>query len=185
MKTNLLAALGDDQLAERYQTTGDAACFDELAGRHWTRVLGYCRRVVRGAEAEELAQETFLRALAKLDQFRGGSFAAWLLSLARTVCLNRVARADWGITAPLEDAPVAAQGGEEERVLEDSIRRMLDALERLPEPQRICIKLFDLDGYSYEETARLSGYSLGEVKSHLQNGRRMLRKWLADGGGHA
>ncbi|HXK07461.1 MAG TPA: sigma-70 family RNA polymerase sigma factor [Verrucomicrobiae bacterium] len=181
MKSNLFG-LADGELAQRYLKTGDTACFDELAGRHWNRVLGYCRKVVRGAEAEELAQETFLRALIKLDQFQGGSFAGWLLSLAKTVCLNRVAKADWRTNVPLEDAPPSASDGEHERLLEDSVRRMLQALERLPQPQRLCIKLFDLDGYSYDETARLSGYSLGEVKSHLQNGRRMLRKLLAQGG---
>jgi len=182
MKPNL-PGLADDELAERYLTTGDSACFEELAGRYWHRVLRYCRRVAGVAEAEELAQETFLRSLAKIDQFRGGSFAGWLLSLARTVCLNRVAKSDWGRYVPLEDAPPAASDGENERVLEDRVRRMLHALERLSEPQRLCIKLFDLDGYTYEETARLNGYSLGEVKSHLQNGRRMLRKLLAGEGG--
>ena len=183
MKTESLAGLTDEQLAKRYQLTAESACFDELATRYWPRVVAYCRRVVPGAEAEEMSQETFLRAMAKLDQFRGGSFAGWLFSLAKTVCLNRVAKADWNSSVPM-DKGMASTDGEKARLIDDAIRRMRGAMERLPEAQRICIKLFDLDGYNYQETARLSGYSLGSVKSHLQNGRRMLRKLLEDGGGH-
>jgi RNA polymerase sigma-70 factor (ECF subfamily) len=81
------------------------------------------------------------------------------------------------------DTVVASTDGEKDRLMDDAVRRMQEAIERLPEAQRICIKLFALDGYDYEETARLSGYSLGNVKSHLQNGRRTLRKLLEDGGG--
>jgi RNA polymerase sigma-70 factor (ECF subfamily) len=182
MKTESLAGLADEQLAKRYQLTGEAACFDELARRYWPRVVTWCRRVVPGAEAEELSQDTFLRAMAKLHQFRGDSFKGWLFSLARTVCLNRVAKADWNSSVPM-DTVVASTDGEKDRLMDDAVRRMQEAIERLPEAQRICIKLFALDGYDYEETARLSGYSLGNVKSHLQNGRRTLRKLLEDGGG--
>jgi RNA polymerase sigma factor (sigma-70 family) len=183
MKTESLAGLPDEELAKRYQLTGEAACFDELATRYWPRIVAYCRRVVPGAEAEEMSQETFLRAFAKFDQFRGSSFPGWLFSLARTVCLNRVAKADWNSSVPM-DTGMASTDGETARLTEHAVRRMREALERLPEAQRLCIKLFDLDGYNYEETARLSGYSLPGVKSHLQNGRRMLRKLLEDGGGH-
>jgi RNA polymerase sigma factor (sigma-70 family) len=147
MKTESLAGLPDEQLAKRYQLTGEAACFDELATRYWPRVVAYCRRVVPGAEAEEMSQETFLRALAKLDQFRGDSFKGWLFSLARTVCLNRVAMADWNSSVPV-DTVMASTDGEKDRLMEDTVGRMRAAMERLPEAQRICIKLFDLDGYN-------------------------------------
>ena len=123
MKTESLAGLTDEQLAKRYQLTGESACFDELATRYWPRVVAYCRRVVPGAEAEEMAQETFLRAMAKLDQYRGGSFAGWLFSLAKTVCLNRVAKADWNSSVPM-DKGMASTDGEKDMLMDDAISNL-------------------------------------------------------------
>jgi len=165
--------LTDEELATRFRDEGDLTCFDELARRHRSRVVAACGRILRGAEAEDAAQEVFLRVMAKIRLFQGGSFLGWLLVLTRNVCLNRVAQP--GLN-PLEAAREPAGGDTEmTRATEDAVRKMLALLQELPEAQRICIKLFDLDGYSYEETARLSGYPEKKVKSYLQNGRRMLK----------
>src|ERR1035438_2686202 len=83
--------LGDDTLAERFRSSGGQAYFAELVRRHGGAIKRWCRRFVPdSALAEDLAQETFLRAFTRIHQFQGGNFKAWLFRIAFTVCLNRI-----------------------------------------------------------------------------------------------
>lgn len=132
-------------------------------------------------EAEDLVHEVFLRAYAKMQLFRGGNFIAWLITMTRNVCFNAMARR-WALVEVQALNLTSGANEEQARVLEDSVRRLTAALQRLSPEQRICVKLVHLDGCSYEEAAKATGFDVGKVRSHVQNGRRMLRKLLNDGG---
>src|SRR5947209_20004800 len=86
MESEALAQLTDEELAGRFRDAGDVACFGELVRRHRARVLAACRRVFRNGDAEDIAQEAFLRASTKIHLFRGGSF----LEIGRASCRERV-----------------------------------------------------------------------------------------------
>ena len=142
------------------------------------------------AEAEDLVQETWLRALRHFDQFDPGSNCrAWLLTILRNAFLNRVRRegreileSDMAATeagaARLEEASVARSSPEEDffqTVLHGDVDR---ALKTLPLPFRLVVTLADLEGLTYKEIAQVLDCPIGTVMSRLSRARQLLRKEL-------
>ncbi|MBI1727180.1 MAG: sigma-70 family RNA polymerase sigma factor [Candidatus Rokubacteria bacterium] len=143
------------------------------------------------AEAEDLVQETWLRALRHFDQFDPGSNCrAWLLTILRNAFLNRLRRegreileSDMAATeagaARLEEASVARSSPEEDffqTVLHGDVDR---ALKTLPLPFRLVVTLADLEGLTYKEVAQVLDCPIGTVMSRLSRARQLLRKELA------
>jgi RNA polymerase sigma-70 factor (ECF subfamily) len=142
------------------------------------------------AEAEDLVQETWLRALRHFDQFDPGSNCrAWLLTILRNAFLNRLRRegreileSDMAATeagaARLEEASVARSSPEEDffqTVLHGDVDR---ALKTLPLPFRLVVTLADLEGLTYKEIAQVLDCPIGTVMSRLSRARQLLRKEL-------
>ena len=142
------------------------------------------------AEAEDLVQETWLRALRHFDQFDPGSNCrAWLLTILRNAFLNRVRRegreileSDMAATeagaARLEEASVARSSPEEDffqTVLHGDVDR---ALKTLSLPFRLVVTLVDLEGLTYKEVAQVLDCPIGTVMSRLSRARQLLRKEL-------
>jgi RNA polymerase sigma factor (sigma-70 family) len=160
---------------------GDAASMEALARRYLRPAYAVALAVVRNvAEAEDIAQESLMSSLQRLDQCRDpASFAPWLLAGARNRALSRLEHArvkdDYARGAP-EARPVAAQG---ENVLVR--RRLLLALEALSPVEREVVLLHDLEGFTHGEIA--AALELSEVMSrqHLFLARRTLRDLLAEG----
>ena len=146
-----------------------------------------------GQEPEDLVQETYLRAYAGFGSFRGGNTRAWLAA----ICLNaarsqaRRRRRPWEMPAPepLDALPLGgADGGEAAPDVADVVIAGLDAqavsrcLALLPEPQRVCIVLMDVAGYTARETAQALGCPRGTVLARVHRGRRKLARLLAEAG---
>jgi RNA polymerase sigma-70 factor (ECF subfamily) len=174
--------ISDEELVLRFQQTGQPEHFAALYERHKRKVWMSCRGFFGGAAAaEDATQDTFLRAFQSLRQFHEGSFSAWLMRIAKNICID-VWRKQHGET-PLEEAAGAPAGSgrpmEELSGLRLAAQKVVRELEQLPVEQRECLRM-KIEGYSYEETAARTGLTVAAVKSHLQNGRRML--WLRAGG---
>ena len=173
--------LSDEEVVRQFQETGDSAYFAELFDRHRKRVYLACRAFHSDSGlAEDATQETFLRAYQNVRQFRGGDFSAWLMRIARNICIDQWRK------QPLETEsegtePIgrplwtAAESSPEEQM---AAKRVLQEMKCLPAEQSRCLEM-KIEGYSYEETATQMNMSIDAVKSHLQNGRRML--WLKVG----
>ena len=147
-----------------------------------------------GQEPEDLVQETYLRAYAGFGSFRGGNTRAWLAA----ICLNaarsqarRRRRRPWEVPGPgLLDAPPRSRrdGGEGAADVADVVIAGLDAetvsrcLGLLPEPQRVCIVLMDVAGYTAREAAETLGCPRGTVLARVHRGRRKLARLLAEAG---
>ena len=147
-----------------------------------------------GQEPEDLVQETYLRAYAGFGSFRGGNTRAWLAA----ICLNaarsqarRRRRRPWEVPAqvPLDTLPLGgADGGEAAPDVADVVIAGLDAqavsrcLALLPEPQRVCIVLVDVAGYTAREAAEALGCPRGTVLARVHRGRRRLAQLLAEAG---
>ena len=168
--------LSDDEIVGRFQRTGDAASFAELFGRHRKHVYFACRRFFAdGSAAEDATQDTFLRAYQNMHRFGGGDVRAWLTRIARNVCIDgwRKGAMERG-AAQVESVEPQAPGTLDEAVyLRLAVATLREELAALPSEQRQCLEL-KIEGFSYEETASRLGLSIAAVKSHLQNGRRML-----------
>jgi RNA polymerase sigma factor (sigma-70 family) len=173
----------DLELVERFRRTGDRPAFDRLVERHQRWVRGVCGRILRSDHlAEDAAQEVFARALAHIHDWRGDNFPGWLKAIAVNVSLTIADREKrW---APLEQAPEApdrARDPEQQLIAEAQSARARAVINRLDDRQRIAFVMKYIDGCSYEDIQRLTGFSANEVKSYIQNARRNFTNWWKEG----
>jgi RNA polymerase sigma-70 factor, ECF subfamily len=162
--------------------SGDVRAFEELVVSHQHRVFGVALRMLdNAAEAEDIAQETFLRAHGSLPEFRGDAkVSTWLYAIVSRLCLNRLASADRRVARPGEEAllRVADAGADphdsaERGELEAALHR---AIADLAEERRVVVILRDLEGMAYDEIARALGLELGTVRSRLHRARMDLKE---------
>jgi RNA polymerase sigma-70 factor (ECF subfamily) len=174
---------------------GDLEAFDQLVLRHQQQVFAVALRMLGDPdEAREAAQDAFVRAFRGLGGFRQeAKWSTWLVSITMHGCRNRrraLARQRGVIAASLDD-PVGAG----EQTVADTVsdpapspsaaaerheqqERVLAALQRLDEDDRVAIVLRDIQGHAYEEIADILKLPLGTVKSRLSRARDALRKLL-------
>lgn len=176
--------LADEAALVARLRAGDARAFETLVITYQHRVFGVALRMLGSrAEAEDVAQETFLRAYRALGEFRGEArLGTWLYAIASRLCLTRLAsgvrrheRSDEAtllrLPTPAPDATAALERNE----LEGALR---DAIAALPEERRIVVVLRDLEGLAYEEIAEALGLELGTVRSRLHRARLDLKAKL-------
>ena len=171
---------------------GRALRFREAALPHLGDVYTLARYLLRNpADAEDAAQECYLRAFRHFHTFRGGPIKPWLLAILRNVCRAEYARRAVAPATTIEDAPEAAeqaplwhegQDTPEAQILRDrdadTIRRLIDTL---AEPFRETLVLREINNLSYREIAETVGTPVGTVMSRLARARAMLRSaWMAE-----
>ena len=160
------------------QSSIPLADFEALYRATIARVHGLARRLVGGVEADDAAQDVYLRAWHKRASFRGEATAAtWLLQVARNELVNR-ARAR--LSRPRSEPSIeVADPRIEARERSSDLREDLEqALERLPLGARSAFVLHDVEGLRHGEIARRLGISPGTSKSQLHRARALLRKEL-------
>jgi RNA polymerase sigma-70 factor (ECF subfamily) len=160
--------------------SGDLGAFEDLVRRHQRVVHRIAARIVGRDEADDVVQETFLRAYHRLDRFRGESaFRSWLLQIASNSALNAARRKH---PVPVEDVPES--DAQQERAarrspvseLEEQERRsrLEDKLGGLRREHRVVLVLRDLEGLTYEEIASVTETPVGSVKGRLHRARNEL-----------
>jgi len=172
----------DDRLLVERSQAGDTAAFEQLVKEHQGALYCYLYRTCRNsAEAEEMTQESLVKAWEGLSGFRGNaSFKTWLYRIATNLCINRLSRRK--PLDPLPDSLPARQQDEPEqafrqRVLGECISA---ALEQLPSDQRSALVLSVYEEMSYDEIARMLGRSLASVNSLIYRARIAVRRSLAE-----
>jgi RNA polymerase sigma-70 factor (ECF subfamily) len=178
-RTTTIEPALDADVVRRAQA-GDREAFDELYRRCAGRVYAVCLRMSADRmTAERLTQDAFVRAWEKLGSFRGDSlFTSWLHRLTVNVVLED-RRSDGRRTARVDS--VAEPGDFERGTPPPMTGERIDlerAIARLPNGARTVLVLFDVEGYSQEEIARLTGTAVGTVKAQLHRARRLLRELL-------
>ena len=168
---------------------GEARAFEELVRTYQHRVFGVAVRMLgSSAEAEEVAQETFLRAHRALADFRGDAkLSTWLYAIASRLCLNRLASGEGRMSRARAEGldRLPAAGGEPGADLERSEREaaLHRAIAELPEDRRIVVVLRDIEGLTYDEIAAALSLELNTVRSRLHRARALLAQRLRGRGG--
>jgi RNA polymerase sigma-70 factor (ECF subfamily) len=167
---------------------GDESAFAQLVTEHSARVYGALRRFgLNSQEADEVAQEVFLRAWRGLGRFEERSqFSTWLYRIAFNEAQRRLARRPPPTASSLPgdlDAiaalPAAVGSGPQARALDREFEQMLErALAELPADLRAAVILRDLEGLSTAEAAAVAGVRQAAFKSRLHRGRMQLRALL-------
>ncbi|MCC7364238.1 MAG: sigma-70 family RNA polymerase sigma factor [Dehalococcoidia bacterium] len=166
---------------------GSLDAFNRLVERHQSAVYSLCFRILgQSQSAEDATQEAFLSAYRSLDRFEGGNFRSWLLRIAANESkdeLRRRRRKDQAASLSAifdrNDLPVEVPDPHEGAL--DIIERhefgaeLEQLLLEIPFEQRQAVLLVDVYDFQYEEVARLTGTSVGTIKSRIHRGRERLR----------
>ena len=169
----------DEDLVRR-ACRGDVQAFEQLYRDNVGRIYPLCLRMCANADlAEEMVQETFIRAWQKLGTFRGASaFSTWLHRVAVNVVLGnrrsgarRAARFE-----PMGERPLDVEGKEERPGRSLDLER---AVANLPTKAREIFVLHDVEGYRHKEIADIAGVAVGTSKAQLHRARKLLRKALS------
>jgi len=180
-------------LVKRVQR-GDKTAFDLLVRKYQHKVVKLVLRYVRNpAEAEDIAQEAFIKAYRALPQFRGDSaFYTWMYRIAINTAKNSLASRDRSpiaydldLTDPEESHSVQTKLQDpdtpEGMALTEEIRLIVNsAIEALPEELKTAIVLRELDGLSYEEIAAAMDCPVGTVRSRIFRAREAIDKRLRE-----
>lgn len=175
-----VVGLDDQEVVKRAQH-GDLDAFASLVEQHRDAVVRSVARIVGTDEAEDVAQDTFLRAFHRLNAYRGDApFRHWLLRIARNAAIDAVGRR--------RHADLTDQAGQSERATDrlpaddleigERQQRLRLKLGALREEHRSVIVLRDLEGLDYREIAEITDTPLGTVKGRLHRGRRELIELL-------
>jgi RNA polymerase sigma-70 factor (ECF subfamily) len=186
-----LQELADERLME-IVVAGNKAAFDVLVQRHKVRLYSYVLRLLRDpTEAEDVTQEAFVRAYVHADKYRNiARFTTWLYTIATNLVRNRIRKTRssprllsiqagrWEDDSEEREAIELRDGGDlPDRTLE---KRELHALvtngiEAIPARYREAFVLREVNNYSYEEIAAITGLKLGTVRSRINRGRGHFR----------
>ena len=170
----------DAELVERC-LRGERTAFDQLTRRYLRPAIATALEYTQSlADAEDVVQDAFLRALRALGRFdRSRPFAPWFFTILRNAGKNHAARdGRWRIVPVPEDIP-ARQPDPAERLARGEIQRSLEVgVEHLTPMQRACFRLCDVEGFTSTEASRMLGIGDATVRVHVHRARATLRELL-------
>ena len=177
-------AAGDSAEFVTRLRAGDRRAFEDLVRTQQHRVYGLALRMLgNAAEAQDVAQEVFIRAHRGLAEFRGDAqISTWLYTIASRLCLNRLAGSERRLArhgeealAKLADTGPGPDQALERGELEEALHR---AIAELGEERRVVVVLRDVEGLAYEEIAEILELPVGTVRSRLHRARLDLKEKL-------
>ena len=174
-----MTSLSDQELLAAYQGDGSRQALAVLYKRYVHLVLGLCLDYLKEKEAaKDAVMDIFEKVAKKLPEAKVEYFKSWLFAVSRNHCLDILRRRSR--EAPLEfSEAIFVESDEEDRhIKEERLEQLREALHALKPHQRDCVVAFYLQGQNYEQVAEKTGFSMKEVKSYLQNGRRNLRNYI-------
>jgi len=173
----------DQDLLENYYRDGNTEWLGLLLPRYTLLLLGVCMKYLKNEEeAKDCVQQVFLKAITELAKYRVEYFKAWIYMVAKNHCLMRIRDRQGKRSIEINDFHVPSMDetteGNPHLEKDELLNRMSDALAQLNNEQKQCIILFYLEKRSYQEIAETTGYTLLQVKSYIQNGKRNMKIML-------
>ncbi len=178
---------------------GELSAFEKLVARYQNKIIGYSARMLGDQdEAEDVAQEVFIKAYRSLDSFRGDAqFSTWIYRIATNLCIDRIRarkrrpQQAYSLDEPMDKdedkggREIADSSAEPTREVEreELRRRVREVMSEMPEKMRTILVMCDMQGMAYDEIAKVLDCPIGTVKSRLFHARadlgRRLRPYIS------
>lgn len=178
VKANRYDHITDAELLELYYADANQEWIGILLERYTLLLLGVCMKYLKNeAEAKDCVQQIFLKVLIEVSKYRIDYFKSWLYMVAKNHCLMKLRNGGMKGTKELNEQQLVHTELPKEDILEneETFTQLENALEELSEEQRQCVILFYLKKNSYQQITEKTGYTLLQVKSYIQNGKRNLK----------
>ena len=169
----------DEELLSLFQKSGDNNLLGLLLKRYTLLLLGVSMKYLKNEEeAKDNVQQVFIKVLEQINKHQITYFKSWLYVVAKNECLMRIRSRNGKYTSEISDRillkPETANE-EQEEFSEKDLELLSIALQELNEEQKRCINLFYLQKMPYQLISEKTGFTLMQVKSYIQNGKRNLK----------
>ena len=180
MNTDHYKHISDQQLLENFYEDKDKQWLGILLQRYTLLLLGVCMKYLKNEEeAKDSVQQVFLKAITELQKYRVNYFKSWIYMVAKNHCLMKLRDKQGRLTVEINEKLVTAHEEEfdKQKLLEDekTMELLTASLKELNPEQQQCVTLFYLQKKSYQEISTSTGFSMMQVKSYIQNGKRNLK----------
>ena len=174
--------IDDNQLLQNFYADKDNQWLGILLQRYTLLLLGVCMKYLKNEEeAKDGVQQVFLKAITELHKYKVDYFKSWIYMVAKNHCLMKLrhkGRYSVEINDQLLSAPDEPENKNSHLQKEQALTNMEWAMQQLNNEQQLCLTLFYLQKKSYQEITSETGFSLLQVKSFIQNGKRNLKIML-------
>ena len=171
--------ISDQELLDRFYADRKNEWLGILLQRYTLLLFGVCMKYMKQEEeAKDCVQQIFIKVITELPRYKVTYFKSWIYTIARNHCLMKL-RDSHSRTTAVTDTMLAAwdeEGSYSKHLEKDQLLDLMSqSLEELGKEQKLCVILFYLEKRSYQEIADATGFTLMQVKSHIQNGKRNLK----------
>ncbi len=178
----------DEELLKHYKQSGNKDLFADLFKKHVSVVYGTCLFYLQDKdEAQDATMQLFEKLMLDINKREIDNFKGWLSFVVRNHCISIIRKnksQSKNIKSYYEFEYEDANYETEEKINSVSddvmLENMKQCLPKLKENQRICVELFYLNNKSYQDIANETGFTLNEIKSYIQNGKRNLKLLLEE-----
>lgn len=174
--------IDDNELLQNFYKDHDNKWLGILLPRYTLLLLGVCMQYLKNEQdAKDAVQQIFLKVIDELHKYEVVYFKSWIYMIAKNYCLMKL-RGKSTKTTELSENILIVQAETEDRLLlqekDALLNKMMENMKQLNPEQQQCVNLFYLQKKSYAEITEVTGFTLLQVKSHIQNGKRNLRLML-------
>jgi RNA polymerase sigma factor (sigma-70 family) len=173
----------DQELLQKFYADHNNEWLGILLQRYTMLLLGVCMKYLKNEEeAKDSVQQVFLKVIQELHKYKVDYFKSWLYMVAKNHCLMKLRDRQGKMAAELTEKLSATPEEETDRhalVQNDHTLDLMETgLKELNPEQQQCVTLFYLQKKSYQEITEETGYTMLQVKSYIQNGKRNLKIWI-------
>lgn len=171
--------ISDQELLDRFYADRDNQWLGILLERYTLLLFGVSMKYLKNEEqARDSVQQIFLKAITELQKYRVEYFKSWIYMVAKNHCLMQLRDKPGKNTVEVKDGIAAeSEGPDKENLLlnEKTYDYLDEALKELNAEQQLCVTLFYIEKKSYHQISEQTGYTMMQVKSHIQNGKRNMK----------
>jgi RNA polymerase sigma factor (sigma-70 family) len=179
LKSDKYNHITDAELLQNFYKDRDNKWLGILLPRYTLLLLGVCMKYLKNEEdARDCVQQIFLKVINELHKYKVDYFKSWIYMIAKNHCLMKL-RGNKNASVELNEKIIPAVEGQTDKTdlveKETLLMKMQQAIKQLNPEQQECVNLFYLQKKSYSEVSEITGLTMLQVKSHLQNGKRNLK----------